>query len=311
MNADSKEFRVLSLDGGGSKGVYTLGVLKEVEAAVAAPLYRYFGLIYGTSTGAIIAALLALGKTVTEIEEIYFTHIPHIMSHRTRRGRSLELRKRASTIFGNLKFDQFKTNVGLVATNYELERPMIFKRSVVQAHSMAATFTPGFGCTIAEAIVASASAFPFFERAFVKTINQGTVELMDGGFVANNPTLFAIADALNAFNSGRENVKVLSVGVGHYNEPQRNWYSEMLFNFWPFKMIQKLFASNTNTIEILRKISFSDVACVRIDDAYPDPKYETDLLEADRNKLRKLFVLGRESYSKQEREFLAIFGAKQ
>ncbi len=45
-----RPFRVLSLDGGGSKGVYTLGVLKEVEAIVKAPLCTAFDLVFGTST---------------------------------------------------------------------------------------------------------------------------------------------------------------------------------------------------------------------------------------------------------------------
>ena len=56
----SETFRILSLDGGGAKGFYTLGVLKEIEALVERPLYEHFDLIFGTSTGSIIAALLAL-----------------------------------------------------------------------------------------------------------------------------------------------------------------------------------------------------------------------------------------------------------
>jgi predicted acylesterase/phospholipase RssA len=56
-NETSSPCRVLSLDGGGAKGFYTLGVLREIEA-----LWQSFDLIFGTSTGSIIAALLALGK---------------------------------------------------------------------------------------------------------------------------------------------------------------------------------------------------------------------------------------------------------
>jgi patatin-like phospholipase/acyl hydrolase len=52
-------FRVLALDGGGAKGFYTLGVLEEVEALAGSSLSARFDLIFGTSTGAIIAALLA------------------------------------------------------------------------------------------------------------------------------------------------------------------------------------------------------------------------------------------------------------
>jgi len=53
-------FRVLSLDGGGAKGFYTLGALKEIEGMIGRPLCQRFDLIFGTSTGAIIAALICL-----------------------------------------------------------------------------------------------------------------------------------------------------------------------------------------------------------------------------------------------------------
>ena len=47
--SDRSDFRILSLDGGGSKGVYTLGVLKEIEAMTKRSLHEEFDLIYGAS----------------------------------------------------------------------------------------------------------------------------------------------------------------------------------------------------------------------------------------------------------------------
>ncbi len=61
-----KTCRILTLDGGGAKGFYSLGVLKQLEALLdGKPLASQFDLIFGTSTGAIIASLLALGKPVS------------------------------------------------------------------------------------------------------------------------------------------------------------------------------------------------------------------------------------------------------
>src|ERR1700755_3158067 len=80
LPTDAKVFRVLSLDGGGAKGFYTLGALKEIEALAGNPLCQTFDLIYGTSTGAIIAALLGLGKSVDEIKALYQQHVVTIMS---------------------------------------------------------------------------------------------------------------------------------------------------------------------------------------------------------------------------------------
>ena len=42
--------RILSLDGGGTKGFYTIGVLKELEAMAGGLLCEHFDLIFGTST---------------------------------------------------------------------------------------------------------------------------------------------------------------------------------------------------------------------------------------------------------------------
>ena len=64
VSTSSALLRVLTLDGGGAKGFYTLGVLKEIEAMVGCPLHQKFDLVFGTSTGAIIASLIALGHDV-------------------------------------------------------------------------------------------------------------------------------------------------------------------------------------------------------------------------------------------------------
>src|SRR5260370_40768965 len=117
-DAAAKPFRVLSLDGGGAKGVYTLGVLKEVEAITNAPLCEVFDLVFGTSTGAIIAALIALGYRIEEIENLYFTLIPKIMKNRSSKGRTEALKAEAENLFGDQDFSAFKMLIGIVCTNY-------------------------------------------------------------------------------------------------------------------------------------------------------------------------------------------------
>jgi predicted acylesterase/phospholipase RssA len=297
-----RPFRVLSLDGGGSKGVYTLGVLKEVEALAGQPLCEVFDLVFGTSTGSIIAALIARGRSIAEIEKLYFELIPNVMGHRLSSSRTAALREQANKVFGTETFSSFRMAIGIVCTNCDLERPMIFKYSPQQAHGRAATFIPGFGSTIADAVVASCSAYPFFKKVKVKTANQGEPLLMDGGYVANNPTLFALADAYRAFGKGPSEIAVLSVGVGNYNEPKKTVFHEVLFSLWPFRHINKMFNVSSTTIEQLRVILFADIACVRINEAYAQPEYATDLLDSDVKKLRKLNTLGRESFAKFERD---------
>ena len=97
---NEKRLNILVLDGGGSKGVYTIGVLKELELRLGSPLCEHFDLIFGTSTGSIIAALIALGYEIPKIEELYLTLIPNIMSKSSKSGRSKALKEEADKIFG-------------------------------------------------------------------------------------------------------------------------------------------------------------------------------------------------------------------
>ncbi len=152
---EPRKFKILSLDGGGSKGVYSLGVLLEIERKLGTPLHETFDLIYGTSTGSIIGSLIALGKSIEEIERLYFELIPNIMKNGSAKKRSAALITQSNAIFSELKFDSFKTDVGIVATHIEYARPMIFKSNNLQAHGRKASFEPGFGSTISEAVTAS------------------------------------------------------------------------------------------------------------------------------------------------------------
>lgn len=186
------QFRVLCLDGGGAKGFYTLGILREIEALIGSKLHQAFDLIYGTSTGSIIGALLAVGKGVDEIHELYKSNVPKIMRQSSPELKSAALKTLADTVFGARKFDSVLTNVGIVTTKWVIERPMIFKGNISQAHGRAATFVPGFGCTISDAVQASCSAYPYFARKVVTTAAGDSVELVDGGYCANNPTMYAM-----------------------------------------------------------------------------------------------------------------------
>jgi len=53
LSSGNAPFRILSLDGGGAKGFYTLGVLAEIEAMLGEPLHTRFDLIFATVSGAL------------------------------------------------------------------------------------------------------------------------------------------------------------------------------------------------------------------------------------------------------------------
>lgn len=72
--------RILALDGGGIRGLITIGYLARIESLLRRRYQKpdlvlsdYFDLVGGTSTGAILATLLAMGRSVDELREMYLT----------------------------------------------------------------------------------------------------------------------------------------------------------------------------------------------------------------------------------------------
>ncbi len=296
-------YRILTLDGGGAKGFYTLGVLREIEGLTGVRLHEKFDLIFGTSTGAIIAAMLALGHSVDEIHDLYKKHVVSIMAVKTPAEKSARLKLLADEVFGNKTFENVKTGIGIVATKWLNDRPMVFKASIEQAHGRIGTFKPGFGCTIGDAVQASCSAYPFFQKKMVST-HLGDFELADGGYCANNPTLYALADVIGPLNQDRANVRIVSIGVGEYPTPKPKRFSKMWWARYlqSVTLLQKTLEINTQSMDQLRTILFKDVQTIRISEAYTQPEMATDLFEHDMVKLNILFVRGRESYAKVEEQ---------
>lgn len=295
-------FRILSLDGGGAKGFYSLGVLNEIEAMIGRRLCERFDLIFGTSTGAIIAALVALGGGVDDIHALYRTHVPNIMRARGKAARSKALEQVGNTVFGGTRFEEVRTGLGIVAVRWDFETPMIFKSSAAQAHGRKATFLPGFGCSISDAVQASCSAYPFFERKLVITGAGDRIELIDGGYCANNPTLYAIADAVMAFQKGHSDLRVVSVGVGMYPEPKRYGLAWLLQQLVSVQLLQKTLNINTLSMDRLRTVLFKEVPTIRISETFQQPEMATDLMEHNLDKLNLLYQRGRESFGRQENE---------
>lgn len=303
-----KLFRVLSLDGGGSKGFYTLGILREMETMIGCRLHERFDLIFGTSTGSIITAMLALGKSVTEIIALYQDHVPTVIKNKDPDGRSGALAELSTIIFGDAMFTDVKTSVGIVTTKWVLEKPMIFKTHVGQAHGMKGSFVPGFGVKIGDAVQASCSAYPYFNRKTVVTSSGDNVELIDGGFCANNPTLYAIADATVESGVAPENIRVVSLGCGTYPPPPVNWWT---VDYWKQKtpgvqLLQKTLEINTQSMDQLRAVLYKHIQTVCISQSFSEPAMATDLFEHDLKKLNILTQRGVQSFAEHEQPLQAF-----
>lgn len=309
MSADpnTSRFNILCLDGGGAKGFYSLGFLRELEAAVGVPLASHFHAIYGTSTGAIIASLLGLGKSAVEALKLYEENVPRILGAKGPANKSAELKSVADKLYNSSKWSDFRTRIGIVATNWTQEKPLIFKNKSDAAHGMKATFVPGFGCTISEAVRASCSATPFFEPCVLDLKNDGRIEARDGGFCANNPSLFALSDALNPVAILPANIRLLTVGVGHYPEPKRSWIKQKIQKLPSLHILQKTLDISANTTEIQTRLLLPQVPHIRVSDRFESPELAMDFLESDLGRLNLLVQKGRDSFSARETEIDAFW----
>lgn len=303
----SKPFYVLSLDGGGSLGVYTLGVLAEIERTLGRPLHEAFDLAYGVSTGSIIATMIALGDEVEPtIADRYFELAPDVLGPLLARNKTNALKRHSERIYGDRTFEDFKLDVGILVTHEEYDRPMVFKRTINHSGGGPDSFLSGEGLKISDAIMASCAAHPFLKQKRIAAPRIEERTALDGGFTANNPALFAIADATGPLGVAREDIRILSVGTGSYPE-SRKWTRRIIAGIRPLKTYMTLSRTSSNTVDTLRELFFPDVRTLRINDSFAERAYETDFMEHDPRKLRAIFGLGRESFERAEAQVRDFF----
>ena len=134
-------------------------------------------------------------------------------------------------------------------------------------------------------------------------------ELVDGGYSANNPTLYAVSDAIMAMKVPEEKLRVVNIGVGVYPEPKRSLFNKMRWYRYlrSVQLLQKTLEIDTQSMDRLREILCKRIPTVRISDAFEKSEMVTDLFEHDLQKLDILRQRGSESFASREaqlREFL-------
>src|SRR5882724_4290594 len=73
---------ILSLDGGGMRGILTIQLLKKLEEIAGIPCCQLFDMVAGTSTGGIIAGLITTGHKAAEIETMYENLVTQVFDKR-------------------------------------------------------------------------------------------------------------------------------------------------------------------------------------------------------------------------------------
>lgn len=217
----SKPFRILSIDGGGIRGVYPAHILRCIEERLQIDLYESFDMIAGTSTGSIIAAGVATGVPAADIVEMYREHGAGIFKKRRFCWPGKKLRNMLQPIFGSVYNAQYLegvlTKVFSEKRLGEISKPLLLPCTDIGngcVHVLKSGYSKEFtrdnNVLVKDAVLASCSAPTYF--------NPHKLDhylLADGGLWANNPALAAVIDAKKRLSIAQTDIRVLTLGTGH------------------------------------------------------------------------------------------------
>lgn len=208
------KFKILSIDGGGSRGIYPAAVVNELEKKYG-PLADYFDLITGASTGGIIALSLAAGKKADDIMGLYLKDIPGIFKkHFTQflgqiafgcKYSNKELKKSLKEFLGDIRLSQSKTRLCIPVVDLEGCRPVIVRTDHVPGEQ----FTDYLMRDVA---LATSAAPTFFPAVPLEGLGK---KMVDGGFWENNPGFVGLFEAAQHFvsaNAEYTGIEILSLG---------------------------------------------------------------------------------------------------
>ncbi len=223
----SRDRTVLSIDGGGIRGIIPAMMLHHLETATGHQTADLFDLMVGTSTGGILALGLAQqdpqkpGKSrysARDLAELYAN--------------------RGSQIFGKNLWRQFRSALGIFDESYsaspletalsdyfdtsvlgDCRCPTIVTAYDLEARSTAffKSFKPEHAQILCKSAARATSAAPtFFEPAQVEVAGKSTA-LIDGAVFLNSPVVSAYAEALKLFPG--DEITVVSLGTGELAKP--------------------------------------------------------------------------------------------
>ena len=258
----SKVITILSIDGGGMRGIIPALLLAEIERRTQKPISQLFNLIAGTSTGGILAlgmvkpdahglsaysAQQGIALYETQGERIFsrsIWHRIHAVDNATEeRYPSQGIETVLDEYFGETRLKDALTDV--LITSYEIERRMAFFFK-----SRKAKQDPAYDFPMKKVARATSAAPTYFEP--VKIESPGVNDyyaLVDGGVHSNNPAMCALVEAKVAFPDA-DDFLVVSLGTGETTRPilydqAKDWG----LVGWVRPLIEVMFDGMINTVD--------------------------------------------------------------
>lgn len=315
MKRPEQVYRILSLDGGGIRGVFPAAFLARLEEHLDYPIGSYFDLIAGTSTGGIIAIGLGLGLPARDILKLYEDRGPAIFDQqhgplatwiRQRcRGmlhwfgskyESIALQEALSDILGQRRLGESRTRLVIPAWHPILERVYIYKT----AHHP--RLENDYKQLAIDAAMATAAAPTFLKPH----LTSDQVELVDGGVWANNPIGVAAIEAVGLLGWPAHQLKILSLGTINDVKAPPRWKGKLPMAGY----VTRLFMAGQSHSAIgTAKIITGDVhdrkAIWRIDQTAPEGRYTLDNTSLIAEMKSRAIAEAREQLPELRRHFFA------
>ncbi|MDF1510330.1 CBASS cGAMP-activated phospholipase [Robertmurraya sp. DFI.2.37] len=217
--------KVLCIDGGGIRGVFAVAILDEIEKELGKPIGEAFDLIAGTSTGAIVAASVALNKKMSEVLDYYKRYAEKIFLRQAKVGffktvySDRYMRRFFQKAFGDYCLADIEKPLLIPAVDLTNGRPYIHRTNFGHAPN-----ENDLSIKLWDAVLSSCSA-PLY---FPPNNMEGKFLSIDGGLWANNPSLVCLTEAMQQFEENFENVTIVSIGTGKQkidfsNKTDQDW----------------------------------------------------------------------------------------
>lgn len=309
-------FQILSLSGGGYRGLFTIEVLAKLEERAGRPIGSCFDLIAGTSIGGIIAIGLAMGKTAKEIRQAFLdhgedifpyhppidynpAHILRVPAHAIRMLKAIwkplhpnePLRNTIAKILdGDPYFGEAKTRLLIPSINMTKGSVQMFK---TPHHPKLYVDKDLKAIDVAMATSAAPFIFPLAQ--------VGESLFTDGGLVANSPDACAIHEAVHYAGQLRDDVTVLSIGTtsSKFGVPSsygaeygaRKWVKDQ-------RILTTMFAVQQQLVDFMITQELHD-RYVRIDEmASPEQSIDLGLDKASKKQRKTLLGLAEAAYQR-------------
>lgn len=252
QTSDDNVFKILTIDGGGIKGLYSASVLARIEEESGKKIGEYFDMICGTSTGGLIALALSIGISAQEIADMYFNKGGEIFP--TSEHKSLRyfqrkwlylkqllwrskfsaepLRKILENMFGETTMGDAKNLLCIPSYNLIEGKPRIFKFP----HKEGRFFMDKDIKMVDVALATSAAP------TYLPIHEHNNILYADGGLWANNPSLCGLLEALKYFVGTQKQFSTFKIlSVSSVTQPS-GWPStskrNRSFRHWGNKLFQ-------------------------------------------------------------------------